>query len=67
MPTLKNLKSESSVFANNEKTSEYIDSAIAKNIQHSLKHYQNGSRFRSLYSLYKNRELTSAINRVVEI
>lgn len=61
-----NYNGENSVFANTEKTNEYIDSAIAKNIQHSLKHYQNGSHFRSLYSLYKNRELTSAINRVVE-
>ncbi len=61
-----NYNSENFVFANTEKTDEYIDSAIAKNIQHSLKHYQNGSHFRSLYSLYKSRELTSAINRVVE-
>ncbi len=61
-----NYNRENFVFANREKTNEYIDSAIAKNIQHSLKYYQNGSHFRSLYSLYKSRELTSAINRVVE-
>lgn len=57
---------ESSTFATSESTSEYVDSAIAKNIQHSLKCYQDGNHFRSLYSLYEKNELTSAINRVVE-
>ena len=51
-----------SVFANSKKTSEYIDSAIAKNIQHSLQCYQNGGHFRNLRELYDKNELTSAIN-----
>ena len=46
--------------------SEYVDAAIAKNIQHSLEHYQGGDHFCDLYELYEKRELTSAINRVVE-
>lgn len=54
------------VFANTKRANEYVDSAIAKNIQHSLRYYQDGSHFRSLRALYDNRELTSAINRVVE-
>lgn len=57
---------EKSSFATNKSTSEYIDSAIARNIQHSLKYYQNGGHFRHLYELYEKGELTSAINRVVE-
>lgn len=53
-------------FASKSDTDEYVDSAIAHNIQHSLKCYQNEGHFRHLYSLYENNELTSAINRVVE-
>ena len=53
-------------FADKSGTDEYIDSAIAHNIQHSLKCYQDEGHFRHLYSLYENGELTSAINRVVE-
>ena len=54
------------VFSEKAATDEYIDSAIAHNIQHSLKCYQDEGHFRHLYSLYENGELTSAINRVVE-
>lgn len=57
---------EKSTFANSESTDEYIDSAIARNIQHSLKYYQDAGHFRHLQSLYDRDELTSAINRVVE-
>ena len=57
---------EKSSFATNKSTVEYIDSAIARNIQHSLKYYQEGGHFRHLYELYEKGELTSAINRVVE-
>jgi len=57
---------ENSSFASAKKTGEYIDSAIAKNIQHSLKCYQNGEHFRSLRELYDRHELTGAINRVIE-
>lgn len=53
-------------FRNEQTTDEYIDSAIANNIQHSLKNYQNGNHFRNLYDLYEAKELTSVINRVVE-
>ncbi len=45
---------------------EYVDSAIAKNIQHSLKNYQYAGHFRSLIELYDMDELTSVINRIVE-
>ena len=57
---------ETSTFANKKSVDEYVDSAIAKNIQHSLKYYQYGGHFRALYDLYEKNELTSAINRVVE-
>jgi len=53
-------------FADEMSTNEYIDSAISNNIQHSLKYYQYEGHFRELYDLYKNNELTNAINRVVE-
>jgi len=53
-------------FRNEQTTDEYIDSAIANNIQHSLKNYQNGNHFRNLSDLYEAKELTSVINRVVE-
>ena len=53
-------------FASEKRTNEYIDSAIAKNIQHSLRNYQHEGHFRALYDLYEKDELTSAINRVVE-
>ena len=57
---------EKSSFATKKSADEYIDSAIARNIQHSLKYYQDGGHFRQLYELYRKGELTSAINRVVE-
>lgn len=53
-------------FATEKSTAEYVDSAIAGNIQHSLKNYQDGTHFRALSELYTADELTSAINRVVE-
>lgn len=55
-----------STFTTKQSTDEYIDSAIARNIQHSLKYYQDGGHFRHLYDLYEKGEMTSAINRVVE-
>ena len=45
---------------------EYVDSAIATNISHSLKNYEDGSHFSSLYDLFKRGELTNIINRIVE-
>lgn len=57
---------ETSTFATKESADEYVNSAIARNIQHSLRCYQYEGHFRSLQDLYENNELTSAINRVVE-
>ncbi len=53
-------------FANSKSAEEYIDTAIAKNIQHSLRMYQYGGHFRQLLDLYERGELTNVINRVVE-
>ena len=53
-------------FSDVKSTEEYIDTAIAKNIQHSLKLYQYGGHFRQLLDLYEQGELTNVINRVVE-
>ncbi|MBR5996256.1 MAG: AAA family ATPase [Eubacteriaceae bacterium] len=57
---------ENSTFASKSSADEYVDSAIARNIQHSLRYYQNGGHFRHLQELYEHNELTSAINRIVE-
>lgn len=54
------------IFADSKTTEEYIDTAIAKNIQHSLKIYQYGGHFRQLLDLYERGELTNVINCVVE-
>ena len=53
-------------FATKESAHDYVDSAIARNIQHSLKCYQHEGHFRSLQELYDAGELTNAINRIVE-
>ncbi len=53
-------------FRNDESTRRYIDTAIAQNIQHSLKCYDRGNHFRNLIDLYKKDELTNAINRIIE-
>ena len=57
---------ETSTFASRESADEYVDTAIARNIQHSLRCYQYEGHFRHLRDLYDKNELTSAINRVVE-
>lgn len=57
---------ETSTFASKESADEYVDTAIARNIQHSLRCYQYEGHFRHLRDLYDKNELTSAINRVVE-
>ncbi len=54
------------IFATKKSTDEYVDSAIARNIQHSLKNYQYEGHFRSLRDLYERNELTNVINRIVE-
>lgn len=57
---------EESTFASKKSADMYVDSAIARNIQHSLRCYQQAGHFRGLQELYETNELTSAINRVVE-
>ena len=57
---------EKATFASSQSTEAYIDTAIAKNIQHSLKMYEHGGHFRSLLDLYERGELTNVINRVIE-
>lgn len=60
------LLAEESSFRSDESTRRYIDTAISKNIQHSLACCEDGGQFRHLYSLYEANELTSAINRIIE-
>lgn len=57
---------EPAPFSDSKHAEEYIDTAIARNIQHSLSVYQYGSHFRLLSELYERGELTNVINRVVE-
>ncbi|SFB82557.1 AAA family ATPase [Butyrivibrio sp. YAB3001] len=60
------LRDEGLSFRDDESTRRYIDTAIVRNIQHSLKCYKNGGHFRNLLNLYEAGELTSAINRIIE-
>ena len=60
------LNTEEASFRDDESTRRYSDTAIARNIQHSLACFENGNNFRHLYALYDANELTNAINRVVE-
>lgn len=53
-------------FADDESTRHYIDSAICRNILHSLACYEGGGHFRHLKELYRADELTNAINRIIE-
>lgn len=53
-------------FKNDETTRKYIDTAISKNIQHSLKNDNYGEYFNELRILYENNELTNVINRIIE-
>ena len=57
---------EDASFKDDESTRRYIDTAICKNIQHSLKCYEEGSHFRHLKALYNVDELTNAINRIIQ-
>ena len=57
---------KTSIFASKESADEYVNTAIARNIQHSLRCYQYEGHFRNLRDLYEKNELTGAINRVVE-
>ena len=60
------VNAEEASFRDDESARRYIDTAICKNIQHSLKCYQNGRYFRHLRELYDANELTNAINRIIE-
>ena len=61
-----NIFAPDAAFRDDESTRRYIDTAICRNIQHSLACCESGGHFRHLQSLYHNNELTSAINRIIE-
>jgi len=60
------VNAEDASFRDDESTRRYIDTAICKNIQHSLACYEDGGHFRHLRTLYEAGELTGAINRIIE-
>lgn len=60
------VNTEEASFRDDETARRYIDTAICKNIQHSLKCYKDGRYFRHLKELYDKDELTNAINRIIE-
>ncbi len=62
----KDAKNDSASFRNDETTRFYIDTAIARNIQRSLRCVDGGRHFRLLIDLYEANELTNAINRIIE-
>ena len=53
-------------FHDDESTRKYIDTAISRNIQHTLKNDHYGEYFNQLRELYDKGELTNVINRIVE-
>ena len=53
-------------FRDDETTRKYVDTAIASNIQHSLRFADDGRYFGALHGLYEAGELTNAINRIIE-
>lgn len=57
---------EDASFRDDESTRFYVDTAIAKNIQRSLRCFRRGGEFRHLQALEDAGELTNAINRIVE-
>ena len=57
---------EGRLFSSEKSLNAYVNKSIAENIQNALSQYQYGGHFRFLQELYDKRELTSAINRVVE-
>ena len=60
------VNAEDASFRDDETTRRYIDTAICRNIQHSLDCCKDGQYYRHLQSLYDAGELTNAINRVIE-
>ena len=57
---------EDASFRDDESTRRYIDTAIARNIQHSLRCFNHGRRFLALRDLYEAGQLTDVINRIIE-
>ena len=53
-------------FRNDESTRKYIDTAISRNIQHTLKNDHYGEYFNQLRELYEKGELTNVINCIVQ-
>lgn len=53
-------------FRDDESTRKYIDTAISRNIQRTLKNDNFGENFNQLRELYDKGELTNVINRIVE-
>lgn len=60
------LQDEGVAFRDDESTRRYIDTAICRNIQHSLATFAFGKYFGHLHELYDAGELTGAINRIIE-
>ena len=60
------VNAEDASFRDDESTRRYIDTAICRNIQHSLACCENGRHFRYLRTLYEAGELTGAINQIIE-
>ena len=57
---------EDASFRDDESTRRYIDTAIARNIQHSLRCFNHGRKFLALRDLFEAGRLTDVINRIVE-
>ena len=53
-------------FRDDESTRKYIDTAISRNIQHTLKNDHYGEYFNQLRELYEKGVLTNVINRIVQ-
>ena len=53
-------------FRDDESTRKYIDTAISRNIQHTLKNDHYGEYFNQLRELYEKGGLTNVINRIVQ-
>ena len=60
------INADDASFRDEESTRRYIDTAICKNIQHSLDYCKDGNYYRHLQSLYDAGELTNAINWIIE-
>lgn len=54
-------------FYNQEICDQYTNSAIAENIQHSLENIGRGGKFGPLLSFYANDELTTFLNKIIEL